>query len=135
MGSVDSSDWMRARGVTPGNHHWFVEVALSTSNEPTEQWSDEMETRMHVYIYPSGWGFLFCHQGRGSWIRVADRAHVHGRDDFGLVDRTPPLREIANLIQHLETTHALQLRRDPVLVRTNLPGIDESVRSWVRALG
>jgi hypothetical protein len=134
MGSVDSFDWMRARGVVPGNHHWFVEVALSTCDEPLVQWSDDMDTRLHVYIYPSEWGFLFCHQGRGSWIRVADRAHVHGRDDFGLVDSTPPLREIASLLSRLESSHTMQLRRDHVLVRTNLSDIEGSVRDWVLAL-
>lgn len=135
VGSVDTGDWIKARGISAVDHHWFVEVALGVGDAAlVETWSGNTDTRFHVYIYPQEWGFLFCHQGRTSWIRVADRAYVHGRDDHDLITETPPLREIASLVHELERRHQLALRRDRALVRTNLHAIDDCVRDWVAAL-
>jgi hypothetical protein len=138
IGSIDSNDWLRARGIAVHkNLHWFVEIALGIEDEPVSQlWSGATDTRFQIYIYPQEWGFLFCHRSRASWIRVADRAYVHGRDDYGLVAPTPTLRDIAALVRALEQQHQLAFRRDHVLVRTNLAEgeIEERVREWVLGL-
>jgi hypothetical protein len=135
VGSMDAGDWLKALDINAVDHHWFVEVALGVGDEAiVETWSGGTDTRFHIYIYPQEWGYLFCHQGRTSWIRIADRAYVHGRDDYNLVTETPPLREIASLARDLEGRHQLALRRDRALVRTNLNAIDDRVRDWVAAL-
>jgi hypothetical protein len=134
VGSVDANDWLKQLEIRAQDLHWFVELGLGTGDAPlSETWGDG-ETRLHVYIYPQEWGFLFSHAGSSSWIRIADRAYVHGRDDFGLVSSTPPLREIASFVRELEHRHAIALRRDRVLVRTNLPAIDQCVRDWAALL-
>jgi hypothetical protein len=134
IGSVDSADWLRARGITTGNLHWFVEVALGTEEESSFDTWLAVDTRFHVYIYPAEWGYLFCHDGRASWIRVADRAYVHHRDDYSLVGSTPPLRDISELACSLERRHRMAFQRDRVQIRTNLSDIETSVRGWVAQL-
>lgn len=135
MGSVDSSDWLKQLGIRAIDQHWFVEVALGVDDTPlAEPWRGDRDTRFHIYIYPQEWGFLFSHAAQVSWIRVADRSYVHGRDDYDLVTNTPPLRELSAFARDLERKHQLAFRRDHVLVRTNLPAIDEQVRDWAAAL-
>ncbi len=136
IGSIDSNDWLRALGIQVRHgQHWFVEIALGIDDEPLGQlWSGATDTRFQVYIYPQEWGFLFSHRSRTSWIRVADRAYVHGRDDYDLVGSAPPLREIAAFARGLEQRHRVQFRRDHALVRSNLYDIDERVRGWVGQL-
>lgn len=135
IGSVDSNDWLKHLGIRAVDLHWFVEVALGIDDAPlAEPWRGDRDTRFHVYIYPQEWGFLFSHAAQCSWIRVADRPYVHGRDDYGLVTSTPPLRELSAFARELERKHQLAFRRDAVLVRTNLPAIDDCVRSWAAAL-
>jgi hypothetical protein len=133
-GSVDASDWLRARGIATPYPNWFVEIAMGTSNEPaTTTWSDA-DTRFHVYIYPGEWSFLFSHAGLASWIRMADRPYIHHRDDHELLGISPPLREISDLMRSLEARHGTKFRRDRALVRTNLSGVNGCVHAWVAQL-
>ena len=123
----------RRERISAEHANWFVEIALGIDEEPSQLWSDRVDTRFHPHIYPVEWAFRFCHLGRVSWIRIADRAYVHGRDDYDLVGVTPPLREIAAVTRSLERQHRLAFHRDR-LVRSNLSGIDTNVRDWVAAL-
>ena len=133
-GSVDATDWLRARGISAPLGNWFVEVALATSEEPPSTTWRDIDTRFHVYIYPGEWSFLFSHDGRASWIRMADRAYVHHRDDYQLLSDTPLLREISHLVRRLEARHDIALRRDRAHVRTSLTGVDDLVRDWAARL-
>ncbi len=135
VGSMDANDWLKQLGIPATDSHWFVEIALGIDESPlTDTWRGEAATRLHVFIYPQEWGFLFCHANQTSWIRIADRAYVHGRDDYALVSSTPPLRELSAFARELERRHQLAFRRDRALVRTNLLAIDDRVRDWAAAL-
>lgn len=134
VGSMDSNDWLAARGLSAGGQPWFVEIALGIGDgAPGESWSGATDTRFQLFIYPQEWGFLFCHGSRTSWIRISDRAYVHGRDEYGLVGSTPPLRDLSAFARELEQHHRIVLRRDRPLVRTNLTA-DDCVRAWVASL-
>lgn len=133
-GSVDSADWLRARGITTTYLNWFVEVALATGDEPANITWGEADTRFHIYIYPGEWSYLFSHAGLVSWIRIAERPFVHHRDDHELLAITPPLREVSSLARALEARHGIELRRDRALVRSNLTGVDGCVHGWVAQL-
>lgn len=133
IGSVDSADWLRLLDVRATDLHWFVEVVLGVDEQSLTSSLGEA-TRLQIYVYPQEWGFLFCHQNKCSWIRIADRPYVHGRDEYGLVTSTPPLRELSAFARELEHRHGVVFRRDRVLVRTNLPAVDEQVRAWAAAL-
>src|SRR5688572_18785656 len=107
-GSMAVADWLRARGLETRDPRWFVEVILDVVDRPAEsQWSGMADSRFHLYLYPSEWSFFFCHNGRASWVRVADRPTMHGRDDFGLVSSTPRLQDIGGFLVSLEERHRI----------------------------
>ncbi|HEY5938277.1 MAG TPA: hypothetical protein VIU61_26680 [Kofleriaceae bacterium] len=134
-GSVDAADWLRARGLSCAQPHWFVEVGLDVVDEPAGQvWNGAIDSRFHLYVYPEEWGFFFCHGSRSSWIRVADAVRVHGADDYALTSHTPPLRDLYPFLRGLEQQHRISFRRDHALIRTNIDGAEEAVRAWLATL-
>jgi hypothetical protein len=131
-----SGAWLNGRGLAvPKLTRWSVEIALDAEPGPVRADFDERTaTRFHIDIYAEEWGFFFCHAGRASWIRVTDVPFVHGRDDFNLLDVTPPLRELGALLGELEHHHAVDFPRDRALVRTNLPYSEARIRAWIESL-
>lgn len=134
-GSVDAADWLRARGLSCAQPHWFVEVGLDVLDEPAGQiWNGAVDTRFHLYVYPEEWGFFFCHGSRSSWIRVADTVRVHGADDYALASHTPPLRDLQSFLRGLEQQHRVSFRREHALIRTNIDDAEDAVRAWLATL-
>jgi hypothetical protein len=114
---------------------WHVEIAMDVVDGPAPQeFDDRAATRFHIDLYAEEWGVFFCHAGRSSWIRVTDIAFVHGRDDFGLLIRVPPLKDVGVLLRHLEHTHGVHLRRQDALIRTNLTQAEPAIRRWLAQL-
>jgi hypothetical protein len=135
-GAAAAAQWVRDRGVPvmPGQR-WHIEIALDVSDTPASVDFDEKSaTRFHLDIYSEEWGHYFCHAGRSSWIRVTDLAFVHGRDEHHLLGLTPSLRDIGQLVRHLEQKYAIRFRRDLALIRTNLASAEAKIRQWLAAL-
>jgi len=101
---------------------------------PSPEFDERTASRFHIDIYSEEWGFLFCHRGELSRIRVTDVAFVHGRDDHRLLAATPALAELGALLRSLERKHQVAFRRDLALVRSDLPNIEPLVRRWLLAL-
>lgn len=135
-GKLAAEGWLRARLVSPpALTPWHVEISLGVLHgTPTAAFDERTDTRLRIEIYSDEWGIFFCHQGKTSWIRVTDIAFVHGRDDFSLLAQLPPLKDLGSLVRSLERQHALAFRREHALVRTNVPGAEAAVRSWLRSL-
>ena len=130
MGRIDASTagwtasaaWLDDRGVAPVTR-WSVTIELGV-----------LDTRFRIEIYAEEWGYFFSHHGRASWIRITDVPFAHGRDDFGLLARTPALAEIGALLRALEQEHGVELDREHALVRTTLPSAEPAIRRWIRWL-
>jgi len=135
-GRIAAAGWLGDRGLpTPSLKRWHVEVSLATLDTPAPiNYDDRSDTRFHVDVYSEEWGFFFCHQGRASWIRITDIAFVHGRDDFGLLAQATALPDIGALLRTLEVRHQVNFRRKLALVRTNVPGSEVQIRSWIESL-
>lgn len=134
-GSYEARDWMRARGLSATAARWFAEIVLDVVDRPPEQlWSGVLDSRFHLYLYPSEWSYFFCHGGRASWIRISEQALVHGRDDFGLVRSTPRLADIGGFVGELEQQHQLRFRREHALVRTSACEGESPIREWLADL-
>lgn len=135
-GKLAAQAWLRSRLLTaPALIPWHVEVSLGVLDRtPAADFDERTETRLRIEIYSQEWGVFFCHGGNASWIRVTDIAFVHGRDDFGLLSVLPPLKDIGSLVRLIERRHALAFRRDLALVRSNVPGAERAVGSWLRSL-
>ena len=101
---------------------------------PSPDFDERVASRFHLDIYSEEWGFLFCHRGQLSRIRVTDVPFVHGRDDFRLLDGTPALGEIGLLLRTLERQHEISFRRDLAMVRSDMPNVEPHVRRWLLAL-
>jgi hypothetical protein len=132
-GAISATSWLHERGLTaPTQQRWHVEIALDVVNtRAPSEFDDTIATRFHIDIYAEEWGVYVCHAGRSSWIRVTDIAFVHGRDDFQLLAITPPLRDIAQLLRHVEATFVIRLQRQHASLTTNLPGIEPAIRAWI----
>jgi hypothetical protein len=114
---------------------WHVEIAIAdVDGPPPTEFDERIATRFQLELYSEEWGFFFCHRGRSSWIRITDIPFVHGRDDFGLLAQTPALAVIGTLLRSLEREHAIELRREHALVRTNLANGEPIVRRWLATL-
>jgi hypothetical protein len=135
-GAAAASSWLSALGLQPpAALRWHVEIAISDLDGPPPiEFDERVATRFQLDLYSEEWGYFFCHHGRSSWIRVTDIPFVHGRDDFGLLVQTPTLGSIGAMIRTLEGRHAIQLRREHALVRTNLTGGEATVRRWLATL-
>jgi hypothetical protein len=135
-GALAADHWIRNFTATPPTTtRWHVEIALDvvTTRAPSE-WDETTSTRFHLDIYAEEWGFYVCHVGQSSWIRVTDVPFVHGRDDFKLLPWTPALSDIGRLLHHVEQTHSIRFQREHATIRTNVAGIEPSVRSWIATL-
>ncbi len=135
-GKLAAQAWARARALSaPTLTPWHVEISLDVHDGPATHDVDlTRDTRFRLEIYSEEWGVFFCHGGRASWIRVTDIAFVHGRDDFGLLDIVPPLKDVHALLRTIEHQHDIAFRRDHALIRTNVPRAEASVRAWVLGL-
>src|SRR5947207_487774 len=103
-------------------------AAMIGSGSRTQNWTkststvlgpfdERTDTRFRVEIYSEEWGFLFCHAGQASWIRVTDVPFVHGRDDFKLLPSMPALKDLGTLLRSVEQQHHVRFRRRNALVR------------------
>jgi hypothetical protein len=135
-GALAASQWVRDRQIpTASGQRWHIEIALDVGDAtPSVDYDEKSATRFHLDIYSEEWGHYFCHAGRSSWIRVTDLAFVHGKDDHHLLGLTPSLRDVGQLIRHLEHKYAIRFRRDLALIRTNLANAEHAIRQWVAAL-
>lgn len=114
---------------------WHVGIFLDVVDAPAAlAWNDAIHTRFHLDIFGEEWGLFFCHAGKASWIRVTDIAFVHGRDDYRLLDWTPPLKSVGMLLRRLEQTHRVQFQRRHATIESELPSIEPSVRAWIATL-
>jgi hypothetical protein len=135
-GALASASWSADRGITvPTGTRWHVEILLDVGDTTAAGDYDEATaSRFHIDIYSEEWGFYFCHTGRCSWIRVTDQPFIHGRDEYNLLGLTPGLKDIGQLLRHLENKFKLRFRRDLALVRTNLPKAEPAIRAWLATL-
>lgn len=134
-GMLAARAWFHARALsTPGLLRWHAEILLDVVDQPArEKFDERTDTRFRVEIYSEEWGFLFCHAGQASWIRVTDIPFVHGRDDFRLLSLTPALKDIGVLLRSLEQRHRIQFRRRNAVVSTNIPHAEPPIRRWVES--
>ncbi len=135
-GVLAARAWLAERGVrAPDGQRWHADITLAVSDAPAEPaFNLDTDTRFRIEIYSEEWGFFFCHGGHASWIRITDIPFVHGRDDFKLLELTPPLKELSRLVRVLENRHTIRFRREHALVRTNVAGAEPAVRRWVLSL-
>lgn len=135
-GAAAAASWLSAVGLeAPATLRWHAEIAIADLDAaPPIEFDERVATRFQIDLYSEEWGFFFCHRGRSSWVRVTDIPFVHGRDDFGLLQQTPALGSIGALMRALESQHALALRREHALVRTNLANGEPVLRRWLESL-
>ena len=135
-GVLAARSWLAARGVSaPALTRWHASVLLAPDDAPPpEQLDERIDTRFQIEIFSEEWGFLFCHAGQASWIRITDIPFAHGRDDFRLLELTPALKDLGLLLRRIERHHRIQFRREHALVRTNVPDAERAIRSWVASL-
>jgi hypothetical protein len=135
-GALAAASWLHQLGsTTPTTTRWHVEIRLDVmhARAPSE-WEETTATRFHLDVYAEEWGYYVCHGGHASWIRITDVPFVHGRDDFKLLSSTPALRDIGSLVRRIETEYSVQFQREHAMVRTNVAGIEPSVRRWIARL-
>jgi len=134
-GALAASAWLSARGLrVPPHEKWEVSIVLEAiDGEPPPQHAGASDTRLHIAIASSEWGFSFCHHSRVSWIRVTDLPFVHERDDYDLLRQVPPLRDLGKLVQALEERYRFKLRREHAAIHSTIPGAEANVRLWVGA--
>ncbi|HEY1814478.1 MAG TPA: hypothetical protein VGG74_19130 [Kofleriaceae bacterium] len=118
-GAAASERWRTALEL-PEIPRWHVEIQLAAASATFD-----------LNLYAEEWGFVFQHASRGSWIRVTDVAFVHGRDEHGLLTRTPDLLAIGRLLAELEREYALAFPRGDARVSTNIPDAEPVVREWL----
>lgn len=119
-GAEAAERWRLALGLSTVPR-WFVEITIAA----------EGGARFDLQVYGEEWGFTFAHGGRTSWIRVTDVPFAHGRDEHGLLDKTPDLLAVHALLAQLERDHGLVFRLDAPSVRTNLPDVENPIRDWL----
>jgi len=132
-GALAASAWLAARGLlVPPRTPWEVSIVLDVvTEEPTMRGADPTETRFHIAISSTEWGFYFCHNRRASWIRTTDSPFIHQRDDFALLFKVPPLRDLGRLVRSLEETYGVRFRRSHAAVRTTIANAEPIIREWV----
>ena len=130
-----TSAWLAARGIRPApSGRWDVTIALDVVDRPALPTFDgRLDSRFHISISPTEWGFFFCHAGRVSWIRVTDVPTVYERDEHELLRDVPPLRDIGSLVHRLEERHQLAFHRKHASIKTSIPGTEDTIRIWVAA--
>ena len=134
-GSLAAARWLSDLLVKSPKKEWHVDVKLDTHTiEAAQLWDAERDSRFHIYISSSEWGFIFSHASRISKIRVTDTVSVDTLDDFELVRRTPSLTRIGELIRAMEVNCRIEFQRDLALIETDLVEADPAVRRWVASL-
>ena len=78
-----------------------------------ERCRGQFAARFHLAISSTEWGFVLCHAGWTSWIRVTDVPFVHERDDFRLLNQVPPLRDMGSLVQLVEDRYDIEAVSSP----------------------
>jgi hypothetical protein len=134
-GALATQSWLAARGLlVPTSTGWEVSIALDVRDEKAPAaFNDAVDTRFHLSLSATEWGFFLCQQGRASWIRVTDVPFVHERDDFALLFKTPPLRHLGALVRELETTYRIRFRREHASIRSTIAGSEPAIWEWVLA--
>jgi hypothetical protein len=134
-GALASQAWLTARGLQPPiGAAWDIAIALEVFDRPASpSLTNPAASRFHLAISSTEWGFLFCHRGRISWIRVTDVPYVHDRDEHALLRRVPALRDVGTLIRTIERTSAIHFRRNHASVCTSLDGAEPAIRTWITA--
>jgi hypothetical protein len=114
----------------PSAPKWFVEIELAAAGN-----SDRAQAgKLLLEVYAEEWGYRFEHDGRTSWIRVTDVPFVHGRDEHGLLPKTPRLENIGGLIREIEEAKAIEFQRQHAVVRSNVPDEDGVIATWIKKL-
>ena len=121
LGAVETAAWLEERGLAP-IPHWYVELELRT---------DQRDTTMTVNIYPEEWGFVFRRGQRVSSIRVTNHPFVHGADDDRLLDETPALERLHELLATLERRFSVTFYRLSAQVHSNLIRAAAVIRPWL----
>jgi hypothetical protein len=122
-GPIASAAWLAARELYPKDPKWHAVATLPANG-----------ARFQLEIYAEEWGFQFEIADRQSWIRVTDVPFVHGRDDHGLLPRTPSLRQIGRLVRSLESAHGLEFDRAAAKIDTTIADGDGPIRAWIASL-
>jgi hypothetical protein len=136
-GNIAAHAWLDARSIARSSTRWSVEIALDIADrEAAWSFDERTATRFHVNIYSEEWGFLFCHRGALSSIRITDIAFAHGgRDGHRLLTSTPALKHLGEFIRLLERMHRIAFQREHASIRTDLgDAAMPSIRSWVVSL-
>jgi len=122
-GPLATAQWLLARNLTAPHPKWYVEVTLRTEAPGG--------TELRIELFSEEWGFWFGHEDKVSWIRVTDLPFAHGRDDHGLLELTPPLRNIGVLVRAIEERFGIRFVAEAAGVRTSLFGAELAIRDWV----
>jgi hypothetical protein len=133
--ALAASAWLHARGLREPSHGlWEVAIALDVVCGPASPTvNGPNDSRFHIAIAGNEWGFFFCHRRKVSWIRVTDVPFINERDEYALLGRTPPLRDLGKLVQSLEERYDLQFNRMNASIRTSLLDADHAIRIWLVA--
>jgi hypothetical protein len=129
-GPIASAAWLVARGLLPKDAKWYVEIELPAAGKTDR---DQM-AKLLLEVYAEEWGYRFERQGRISWILVTDVPFVHGRDEHGLLTKTPRLERISALVRAIEIEHDIVFERERSTIRSNVPDQDGVIRSWIASL-
>ena len=129
-GPLASAAWLVARGLLPKEPRWFVEIELPASGKTEGNTS----AKLLLEVYAEEWGYRFERENRISWIRVTDVPFVHGRDEHGLLAKTPRLIDIGNLVRQIEAEHALEFQRHAPTIRSNVSDDEGAIRAWLASL-
>ena len=132
-GTLATAAWLAARGLlVQPRTAWEISIILdSATGDGTARAADSQDTRFHIAISSTEWGFYFSHNRRASWIRVTDAPFIHQRDDFALLFKVPPLRDLGRLVRTLEETYGVRFRRRHAAVRSTIANAEPIIRDWV----
>ncbi|HTL32953.1 MAG TPA: hypothetical protein VL326_07505 [Kofleriaceae bacterium] len=124
-GALAAATWLRSLGLTPPySGTWRADLELNAG----------ASTRFSIEIGHVEWGFLFAHAGLSSWIRVTSVPFVQDRDEYDLLEQTPPLQKLGVLIRRLERDYQFTFRRSNPSVQTDLPGLVPEAMRWLAQL-
>ncbi|MDB4954964.1 MAG: hypothetical protein JWO36_2533 [Myxococcales bacterium] len=130
------SAWAVARGIfPPAGKPWIVELEVDIAPRPASPtFSEALDTRFHITIAADEWGYLFCHGGRVSCVRVTDIPSVRGRDDHHVLASTPSLKAIGLFMRDLEQRYHVHFQRHHAVIRSSIAGCEPLVRAWITSL-
>jgi hypothetical protein len=134
-GALASAAWLSARAGRRSGERWRTQVLLDVVGWTAAPTCDEtVATRFHLEITSDAWGLFFFHAGKVSRIRVTDAPFVQGRDDFGFLAHTPPLKDVRPFLHSLEHHHGIRFQREHAMIHSTLDDIEPAVRRWVLSL-